>query len=43
MKLRLLVSATVLAFSSQVQAEGQAHWSYAGNESPEHWGDLQAE
>ena len=43
MKLRLLISSTVLALSSQVQAEGQAHWSYAGNEGPEYWGDLQAE
>ena len=41
-KLFLLAGAAILLCSTAMAGEG-AHWTYSGNEGPEHWGDLSPE
>ena len=43
MKNILFFSALMLIFCSSVQAAGSdPHWSYEGDEGPEHWAELSA-
>ena len=39
----LVISLGALIFSSAQAAESEAHWSYAGDDGPEHWGELSDE
>jgi carbonic anhydrase len=41
-KLLLLGGAAILLYSTAMAGE-HAHWTYGGNEGPEHWGDLSPE
>jgi carbonic anhydrase len=35
-----LISLLLISFSSLQAAESEAHWSYQGDDGPEHWGEL---
>ncbi len=40
MKRSILFSFSLIALATSVLAEQHTHWSYTGNSSPEHWGEL---
>ncbi|MDO4640638.1 MAG: carbonic anhydrase family protein [Neisseria sp.] len=43
MNMRLLLSFSLILLSYPAAADHDQHWSYEGNEGPEHWGELSKE